>query len=205
MTGKTLAVISLFAVLLAAGLLIASADAQYKEAQDPKTVEQAVKSCGSCHKDQFDSFMKVDYRPARNVSQSTNPASKEITPTPHQIVGKTYNPLPSIQGFEEEGVASWYGPDFHGRQTSCGEIYDMHGLTAAHKTLPMNTWLLIRNLENDRVVTVRVNDRGPFYEERIVDLTRAAADSLGFLDRGTARVRITVLAGAENLAAIPRV
>lgn len=123
-----------------------------------------------------------------------------IPPTqrPYQIAGKTYYPLPSAQGFEEDGVASWYGPDFHGRPTSCGETYDMHGLTAAHKTLPMHTWLLVKNLENDREITVRVNDRGPFSKGRIVDLTRTAAENLGFLGSGTARVRITALAEAET-------
>lgn len=120
------------------------------------------------------------------------------TQRPYEIDGKTYYPLPSAQGFEEDGVASWYGPNFHGRQTSCGETYDMHGLTAAHKTLPMHTWLLVKNLENDREVTVRVNDRGPFAKGRIVDLTRTAAADLGFLGRGTARVKITALGEAET-------
>lgn len=120
------------------------------------------------------------------------------TQRPYQIDGKTYYPLPSAQGYEEDGVASWYGPDFHGRQTSCGETYDMHGLTAAHKTLPMHTWLLVKNLENDREVTVRVNDRGPFAKGRIIDLTRTAADDLGFLGRGTARVKITALGETET-------
>jgi rare lipoprotein A len=137
--------------------------------------------------------------------QKAEPAKKAqsgaripATQRPYQIDGKTYYPIPSAQGFEEDGVASWYGPDFHGRQTSCGETYDMHGLTAAHKTLPMQTWLLVKNLENDREVTVRVNDRGPFSKGRIVDLTRTAANDLGFLGRGTARVKITALGEAET-------
>lgn len=125
---------------------------------------------------------------------------ERVSPTqrPYQIFGKTYYPLPSAQGFEEDGVASWYGPDFHGRQTSNGEIYNMHGLTAAHKTLPMGTWLVVKNLENAQEVTVRVNDRGPFSKGRIIDLTRTAANNLGFLGRGTARVRITALAETET-------
>lgn len=125
---------------------------------------------------------------------------ERIPPTqrPYQIDGKTYYPLPSAQGFEENGVASWYGPDFHGRRTSNGETYNMHGLTAAHKTLPMGTWLLVKNLENEREVTVRVNDRGPFSKGRIIDLTRTAADNLGFIGRGTALVRITALGEAET-------
>ena len=139
--------------------------------------------------------------PPRKIAppQKVQPGERiPATQRPYEIDGKTYYPIPSAQGFEEEGVASWYGPDFHGRRTSCGETYDMHGLTAAHKTLPMHTWLLVKNLENDREVTVRVNDRGPFSKGRIVDLTRTAADSLGFIGRGTARVRITALGEAET-------
>lgn len=133
--------------------------------------------------------------PAQKVPSGTRiPATQR----PYQIDGKTYYPIPTAQGFEEAGVASWYGPNFHGRQTSCGETYDMHGLTAAHKTLPMHTWLLVKNLENDREITVRVNDRGPFSKGRVIDLTRTAADNLGFLGRGTARVKITALGEAET-------
>lgn len=131
--------------------------------------------------------------------QKPQPAARiPATQRPYQIDGRTYYPIPSAQGFEEDGVASWYGPNFHGRQTSCGETYDMHGLTAAHKTLPMHTWLLVKNLENDREVTVRVNDRGPFSKGRVIDLTKTAADNLGFLGRGTTRVRITALGEAET-------
>jgi len=128
------------------------------------------------------------------------PESAQIQPTqkPYQINGKTYYPLPSAQGFEEVGIASWYGADFHGRKTSNGETYNMHGLTAAHKVLPMDTWLLITNQENGKEITVRVNDRGPFAKERIIDLTRTGAKNLGFLAQGTARVKITALGEAET-------
>jgi rare lipoprotein A len=128
------------------------------------------------------------------------PESARIHPTqkPYQINGKTYYPLPSAQGFEEAGVASWYGADFHGRKTSNGETYNMHGLTAAHKVLPMDTWLLVTNQENGKEITVRVNDRGPFAKERIIDLTKTGADNLGFLNQGTARVKITALGEAET-------
>lgn len=137
---------------------------------------------------------------AAEQRMTTQKPGERIPPTqrPYQIDGKTYYPLPSAQGFEEDGLASWYGPDFHGRQTSCGETYDMHGLTAAHKTLPMQTWLLVKNLDNNREVTVRVNDRGPFSKGRIIDLTKTAADNLGFLGRGTARVKITALGEADT-------
>ena len=128
------------------------------------------------------------------------PEGAQVHPTqkPYQINGKTYYPLPSAQGFEETGIASWYGADFHGRKTSNGETYNMHGLTAAHKTLPMDTWLLVTNQENGKEITVRVNDRGPFAKNRIIDLTRTGASNLGFMDQGTARVKITALGEAET-------
>lgn len=128
------------------------------------------------------------------------PKEARVPPTqkPYKINGKTYYPIPSAQGFQQRGIASWYGSDFHGRKTSNGETYDMHGTTAAHKTLPMQTYLLVRNLENGREMTVRVNDRGPFHKGRIIDMTRTGASQLGFIDQGTARVEITALGEATT-------
>lgn len=99
----------------------------------------------------------------------------------------------------ETGVASWYGPDFHGRQTANGEKYDMHGITAAHRTLPFNTEVLVENLDNGKTVQVRINDRGPFAKDRIIDLSRGAAEKVDMIGPGTARVRIYVVGGADNL------
>lgn len=103
-----------------------------------------------------------------------------------------------LVGATQEGLASWYGPGFHGRPTASGETYDMDGMTAAHKTLPLHTWVRIENLDNGRSVDLRVNDRGPFVGGRIVDLSRAAAQSLGMLMQGIAPVRLTVLGGDER-------
>lgn len=126
------------------------------------------------------------------------PPGAIVPPTqrPYQINGKTYYPLPSAEGFSESGLASWYGKDFHGKKTSNGETYDMFGMTAAHKTLPMNTFLLIKNLENGKEITVRVNDRGPFVKGRIIDLSNTGAREIGMLEKGTARVQITALGEA---------
>lgn len=126
------------------------------------------------------------------------PKSDRVAPTqkPYKINGKTYYPLPSAQGFIETGIASWYGSDFHGRKTSNGETYDMFATTAAHKTLPMNTYLLVKNLENGHETTVRVNDRGPFVRGRIIDMTKTGASKLGFIGQGTAKVKITALGEA---------
>ncbi len=103
------------------------------------------------------------------------------------------DPGPVRPGWRERGVASWYGPDFHGRPTASGEVYDMHRLTAAHRTLPFGTVLEVRNLDNGRTVMVRVNDRGPFIRGRILDLSFAAAQRLAMIGPGTARVEIFVL------------
>ncbi|GAB5410804.1 MAG: hypothetical protein BalsKO_31690 [Balneolaceae bacterium] len=99
----------------------------------------------------------------------------------------------------ETGEASWYGPDFHGRQTANGEKYDMNGLTAAHRTLPFNTQVLVENLDNGKTVEVRINDRGPFAKDRIIDLSKGAATKVDMIGPGTARVRIYIIGDNENL------
>ncbi|OGR01065.1 MAG: hypothetical protein A2505_09860 [Deltaproteobacteria bacterium RIFOXYD12_FULL_55_16] len=119
------------------------------------------------------------------------------TQKPYQIEGKTYYPLPSAEGYSETGTASWYGNPFHGRKTSNGETYNMYDWTAAHKTLPMNTRLLVENLGNGRSTTVRINDRGPFVGTRIIDLSYNVARELGLMKEGTGQVRITALGEAE--------
>ena len=100
---------------------------------------------------------------------------------------------PESSPWTEVGVASWYGEPFHGRTTASGETFDMEAMTAAHPTLPFGTRLQVENLDNGRAVTVTVNDRGPFVKDRILDVSRRAAEKLGMLGPGTARVRITVL------------
>jgi peptidoglycan lytic transglycosylase len=102
-------------------------------------------------------------------------------------------PVPARMGSAEEGVASWYGNPYHGRRTSNGEIYDMDQLTAAHLSLPFDTWVRVTNLENGRWVDVRINDRGPFLKNRVIDLSRAGARSIGMIGPGTARVRVEVV------------
>lgn len=113
--------------------------------------------------------------------------------TPYRVLGKTYHVNFETQGFVETGYASWYGKKFHGRKTSNGEIYDMFAMTAAHKNLPIPSYVKVTNLENSRVVVVRVNDRGPFHDGRIIDLSYAAAKKLGFHEQGTAKVRVEIL------------
>jgi rare lipoprotein A len=107
---------------------------------------------------------------------------------PYTVRGKTYYPLLSSHGFREEGIASWYGPDFHGKKTAAGEKYDMYGMTAAHKLLPFGTNVLVTNKENGKSAVVRINDRGPFVGNRVIDLTRTAAERIGMIAGGTAPV-----------------
>ncbi len=124
--------------------------------------------------------------------------SKTHPPTqrPYKIAGIQYTPIPSADGFVQTGLASWYGKKFHGRKTSNGETYNMYAMTAAHKTLPMNTWVSVHNLENNRKIVVRINDRGPFVTGRIIDLSYTGAKEIGILGPGTAKVRVSALGQA---------
>jgi rare lipoprotein A len=112
---------------------------------------------------------------------------------PYSVNGIRYEPLASHKGFQQEGIASSYGADFHGRTTSSGEPFDMNAMTAAHKTLPLGVYVRVRHKRSDREVEVRINDRGPFVGDRIIDLSEAAAEKLGMLHEGLAPVRVTAL------------
>jgi len=109
------------------------------------------------------------------------------------IDGVTYRVLGTSRGYREVGLASWYGGYFHGRQTSSGDVYDMYLMTAAHKSLPLPTYVRVTHQGNGRSVVVRVNDRGPFVDDRIIDLSFTAATKLGMADSGTARVEVVAL------------
>ncbi|MGB5325609.1 MAG: septal ring lytic transglycosylase RlpA family protein, partial [Pseudomonadales bacterium] len=114
----------------------------------------------------------------------------------YTVFGKSYRVLDDARGYRERGPASWYGKKFHGRSTANGERYDMYQMTAAHKHLPLPSYVRVRNLENGREIIVRVNDRGPFHGNRIIDLSYAAATKLGMLRNGTAEVEIEVIDAA---------
>lgn len=122
---------------------------------------------------------------------------------PYTVNGHRYDPLSSPAGFREEGLASWYGRDFHGKKTSNGETYDMHAMTGAHKTLPMGTYVKVVHQENGREAVVRINDRGPFVSSRIIDLSFAAAKHLGLVGPGTGPVHIEAIGpNQKKLAAV---
>jgi rare lipoprotein A len=131
------------------------------------------------------------------------PAVPQGYPAPYRVGGQWYQPLPDAEGFRERGTASWYGRKFHGRKTSSGEIYDMYGVSAAHKTLPFDTVVRVRNLRNGRWLDVRINDRGPFVANRIIDLSYGAATRLGVVGPGTAPVEIVARAAPARKVPAP--
>lgn len=130
----------------------------------------------------------ADYGKMHNSAQV-----QKATMRPYQINGKWYYPTTVTLGESQDGIASWYGPKFHGKKTSNGETYSMYAHTAAHKTLPMNTIVRVTSRENGRSTIVRINDRGPFVAGRIIDLSKSAAEEIDMLTRGTARVRVEVI------------
>ena len=119
--------------------------------------------------------------------------SKYGNPESYVVYGKRYYTMKSSKGYQARGVASWYGEKFHGRKTSNGETYNMHAMTAAHKSLPLPTYVRVTNLSNGRSVVVRVNDRGPFHADRIIDLSYTAATKLDMLISGTALVEVRAI------------
>lgn len=109
---------------------------------------------------------------------------------PYSALGRNYTPLTSVQPFKQRGMASWYGTRFHGRKTASGEPYDMYAMTAAHPTLPIPSYVRVTRVANGRSVVVRINDRGPFHAQRIIDLSYAAAHKLGYIQAGSAEVTL---------------
>ncbi len=134
----------------------------------------------------------VRFRPKFDSPKPAVRVTPEATSKPAEMVS-SLQPDSPVQNEQMVGYASWYGPGFHGKKAASGEKYNQNKLTAAHKILPMNTWVRVKNLENNRTVVVRINDRGPYKKNRIIDLTRRAATDLGFVKQGTARVSIKIL------------
>lgn len=132
--------------------------------------------------------------PSKTQTAKPKPGTKSpATMRPYSINGKTYYPQIVSVGDKQKGIASWYGPNFHGKSTSNGERYDMHSMTAAHKTYPMNTMVKVTNLRNNRSAVVRINDRGPFVDGRVIDLSKKVAMDLDVHSTGTAPVMLEVV------------
>lgn len=128
-----------------------------------------------------------------DITPQNEPLSRYANPPSYVVKGQTYQVMNSAQGYRESGIASWYGRKFHDRPTSSGETYDMFAMTAAHKTLPIPSYVKVSNPDNGKQVIVKVNDRGPFHDDRLIDLSYAAARRLGFAHQGTAQVEIEVI------------
>lgn len=124
--------------------------------------------------------------------------------SPYTVLGKTYTLLSDSRGYRERGYASWYGTKFHGRRTANGEVYDMWLMTAAHKTLPIPSYVRVTNVSNGRSVIVKVNDRGPFHSDRIIDMSYGAALKLGFVDKGVTQVDIVDVTPVAGQATAPK-
>lgn len=141
--------------------------------------------------------------PPRWGASAADGASPTVEPfykpslRPYTVLGKRYVPMTADLPLVQEGIGSWYGKQFHGNKTSTGETYDMYAASAAHTTMPLPSYARVTNLENGRSIVVRVNDRGPFLHNRVIDLSYAAAKSLGYVDEGTARVRVERLTNAQ--------
>lgn len=155
-----------------------------------------------------------DGKPLREIS-AADVAEAELTAapvlaagntSPYRVDGVEYQVLASGHGYRERGVASWYGRKFHGRKTANGDIFNAYAATAAHRSLPLPSYVRVTNLENYRSMIVRVNDRGPFHADRIIDLSYGAAVKLGYAEQGTARVEVVAISveGAEDLRTDPR-
>ncbi|MDC0933003.1 septal ring lytic transglycosylase RlpA family protein [Arcobacteraceae bacterium] len=149
--------------------------------------------CGNRYSYNNGSYYNHSNNSNKVVKIKNSKAMHRATMRPYEVFGKKYYPTLAHVNDDFRGIASWYGPNFHAKKTSNGEIYNMYGQTAAHKTLPMNTIVKVDNLENGKSTVVRINDRGPFVAGRIIDLSNKAAHAIDMVKKGTAKVKITVL------------
>lgn len=155
------------------------------------------KSAGGYYLDDGPPKSSIDLAQVKNaVPRKERPSATGNKP--YVVFGKRYVPLKSNKGFKQEGTTSWYGKKFHGRRTSSGETYDMYKMTAAHTVLPIPSYVQVTNIENGRSEIVRVNDRGPFKHNRVLDLSYAAALKLGVVKSGTARVKIVAISESSD-------
>lgn len=179
------------AACMTAALLLASCSSN----RAPQSVLSPDQSAGISGPDDFNRPHK-DGAPWWDVDVSKiqdaipMPHYGPVKASPYVVFGKQYYPIQDARRYSAVGPASWYGTKFHGQATANGETYDLYGMTAAHKTLPLPSYVRVTNLENGKTVILRVNDRGPFYSDRIIDLSFAAAKKLGYAEKGTARVKV---------------
>jgi len=147
--------------------------------------------------------VSIDIAAIPDAVPQYEPWSSSVNPKKYTVLGKEYQVLSTNKGYMKQGIASWYGTKFHQHKTATGEDYDMFSMTAAHKTLPIPSYVRVTNLDNQQVVIVRVNDRGPFHEHRIIDLSYAAAVKLGLEKSGTGFVEVVAVQPGEVNSAVP--
>jgi rare lipoprotein A len=175
---KLLSIVSIFLLLAACGS-VSEKQSRYQVEQDsaPETIP--------------------DVTNIPDAVPKHEPLSKYGNPAHYDVFGVRYYTLTTSKGYSEKGIASWYGTKFHGRRTSSGEPYDMYAMTAAHKTLPLPSYVEVTNLDNGKKIIVRVNDRGPFHEDRLIDLSYSAATKLDIVSKGTGSVAIRAISPGE--------
>lgn len=165
----------------------------------PIFIVLALVACGSdgpgtrASRDGYPSQPPRDVMSIPDAVPKVEPRSRYGNPSNYVVFGKRYNVMPTSENYVERGIASWYGTKFHGNRTSSGEPYDMYAMTAAHKSLPLPTYVRVTNITNGRSVVVKVNDRGPFHGNRVIDLSYSAAAKLGILGEGTGLVEVRAL------------
>ena len=164
----------------------------------PVTVALIVFGCGGVPERDRAPKKPIDVSAIPDAVPQSESRSRYGNPESYVVFGKRYHTLKSSKGFVERGVASWYGEKFHGRRTSSGETYNMYAMTAAHKTLPLPTYVRVINLDNKRSIVVRVNDRGPFHANRIIDLSYTGVTKLGMLSKGTALVEVRAIDPSQS-------
>lgn len=170
---------------LAVAVLLSSCSTSHVPSSD-----QQVSGPGSYARPHRDGAPWWDVDVSRIPDAVPMPHNGPVKASPYTVFGKPYYPISDARSYRATGVASWYGTKFHGQATANGETYDLYGMTAAHKTLPLPSFVRVTNLDNGKSVILRVNDRGPFYSDRIIDLSFAAAKKLGYAETGTARVKV---------------
>jgi len=182
----------LVALAVIAGLLASCSSKPMPTASSPATKPSSggISGPGSYSRPSQDGAPWWDVDVSQIPDAVPTPHFGPVKASPYTVLGKTYYPIGDGRNYQATGTASWYGTKFHGQLTANGEKYDLYGMSAAHKTLPLPSYVKVTSLENGKNVILRVNDRGPFYSDRVIDLSFAAAKKLGFAERGTARVKV---------------
>lgn len=177
-------------VLAGASLLVSCTTQRAPQPSEPVMAGGVISGPGAYSRPSRDGAPWWDIDVSRIPDAVPMPHVGNYKASPYTVLGKTYYPMQNSSSYQAVGTASWYGTKFHGQATANGEAYDLYGMTAAHKTLPLPSYVRVTNLDNGLSVVLRVNDRGPFYSDRIIDLSFAAAKKLNFAENGTARVKV---------------